>query len=428
MSARAFDTVVIGAGPAGIGAALLLGEDALVLERANDAGGLSATVTLEGSVFDLGGHSFHTPHAHVREAVFNALPMEERRRSAWCHVSGEMIPYPFQQHFASLHDEALVAECREGLAHLNGSGTARNFDEHIAMRFGPGIAKHFMRPYNEKLWGRDLTRLEAAWTSERVASAAPKFTSMQAEGKRAPLRADESVAYPATGGFGEIFKALASKLPNVRYGQSVARIDTAKEQVITQSGDRIACRRIVSTLPLPVLLSAISDVPAPIVESMKRLVALPLVLLMVALDGRLESKRQRVYSAGAGFPGHKIALNHNSSNFLEELPHHGILVEVSGANSPYSDDDALVANVIQGLEAMGLLEKSRRVTATRVIRVPLGYPVPTHERAAIVEKARQWLRERNIETVGRFGEWAYINSDEALHRGMRVGAALGEAS
>ncbi len=381
---------------------------------------------LEGAVFDLGGHSFHTPHAQVRDVVFGALPMEERRRDAGCHVNGEMIPYPFQQHFTSLHDEGLVEECRKGLAQANGAQAARNFDEFIALRFGPGIARYFMRPYNEKLWGRDLTRLEAAWTSERVAGAAPKSASMEAEGKRAPLRSDERVAYPSKGGFGEIFRALAGQLPSVRYGQSVARIDPVKGEVITQSAERIACRRVVSTLPLPVLLSAIEGVPAPIVDSMKRLVALPLVLVMIALDGRLESKRQRVYSADADFPGHKIALNHNSSRFLEEQPRHGILVEVSGANSPHSDDDALVAAVVDGLKAMGILEPARSVTATRVIRVPLGYPVPTHERAAIVDTARQWLRERRIETVGRYGEWAYINSDEALHRGMRAGAAIRE--
>ncbi|HEY2628044.1 MAG TPA: FAD-dependent oxidoreductase [Usitatibacter sp.] len=427
MSMRAVDTVIIGAGPAGIGAALPLGEDALVLERAADPGGLSATVTLEGAVFDLGGHSFHTPHAHVRDVVYGALPMEERRREAFCHVNGEMIPYPFQQHFESLHDAVLVAECREGLAHANGAGAARNFDEHIALRFGPGITRHFMRPYNEKLWGRDLTRLEAAWTAERVAGTAPKATTMEAAGTRAPLRSDERVAYPAQGGFGEIFRALARRLPNVRYGESIVRIDPAKGEVITQSGERIACRNVVSTLPLHTLLSAVDAVPASLVESVKQLVALPLVLVMIAFDGRLESKRQRVYSAEAGFPGHKIALNHNSSRFLEDLPRHGILVEVSGANQPHADDAALIGDVIRGLEAMELIEPARRVTATRVIRVPLGYPVPTHERASIVNAAREWLRERRIETVGRFGEWAYINSDEALHRGMRAGAAIREA-
>jgi protoporphyrinogen oxidase len=422
MSARAVDTVVIGAGPAGIGAALALGGDAVVLERSRDPGGLSATVTLEGSVFDLGGHSFHTPHAHVRDLVFGALPMEERRRDAWCHVNGEWIPYPFQQHFEALHDVALVAECREGLRHANGTKAARNFDEHIESRFGPGIARHFMRPYNEKLWGRDLTRLEAAWTSERVAPASPAAAGES--GKRAPLRSDERVAYPARGGFGEIFGALAKRIPHLRLGEAVGRIEAGA--VVTQSGERIACRHIVSTLPLPTLLAAIPDVPVALRASVDRLVALPLALVMIALDGRLESLRQRAYSADAAFPGHKIALNHNSSTYLQGLPHHGILVEVSAANTPHADDAKLIEEVIAGLGRMGLLESARRVTATRVVRAPLGYPVPTHGRTAIVEEARAWLRERGIETVGRFGEWAYINSDEALHRGLRAGEAIRE--
>ena len=53
----AFDTIVLGAGPAGIGAAIRLGKRAIVLERAPHLAGLSRTIVLEGAVFDLGGHS-----------------------------------------------------------------------------------------------------------------------------------------------------------------------------------------------------------------------------------------------------------------------------------------------------------------------------------------------------------------------------------
>ena len=54
------DTIVIGAGPAGLGAALALGDSATVLESRETVGGLCSTVTLDGAIFDLGGHSFHT--------------------------------------------------------------------------------------------------------------------------------------------------------------------------------------------------------------------------------------------------------------------------------------------------------------------------------------------------------------------------------
>ena len=76
---------------------------------------------------------------------------------------------------------------------------------------------------------------------------------------------------------------------------------------------------------------------------------------------------------------------------------------------------------------MGLLPAGVSITASHVRRMPLGYPAPTHGRAAIVDEARAWLAGRGITTLGRFGEWDYINSDEALHRGLEAGKRLGGA-
>jgi hypothetical protein len=59
---------------------------------------------LDGAVFDLGGHSFTTPHPAIRRLVFDALEMEEQKRDAWCWLNGEWVRYPFQQHFSELAD------------------------------------------------------------------------------------------------------------------------------------------------------------------------------------------------------------------------------------------------------------------------------------------------------------------------------------
>jgi protoporphyrinogen oxidase len=427
MSERTTHTLVIGAGPAGIGAALSLGDAALVLERGPDAGGLCATVTLEGAVFDLGGHSFHTPHREVRELVFGALTMEEYRRDAWCYVKGEWIAYPFQRHFAQLRDAEVVEQCRAGLEERDASRDARNFDEHLERRHGAGIARHFLRPYNEKLWGRDLTRLDSAWAAERVPGAVGTAAPAQSDAARTPLQSDTRIAYPARGGFGEIYRALAARVPHLSFGETVAGIDPGARRAVTGKGDSIAWKHLVSTLPLPALLAMLPGVPESLRKGVAELVAVPLALVLVAIAGPLRTRRQRVYCADGEFPGHKVVINHNSSAFLRALPHHGILVEVSAANAAHADDDALVGEAVRGLRSMGLLEPTDDIAATRVIRLACGYPVPTHARAQVVEEATRWLAERHIHSVGRWGEWAYINSDEALHRGMRLGAALAGA-
>ena len=73
---------------------------------------------------------------------------------------------------------------------------------------------------------------------------------------------------------------------------------------------------------------------------------------------------------------------------------------------------------------LGLVRSVDHVRRAEVLRIPFGYPVQTHSRAKIVTLVKTWLSERRIYTVGRFGEWAYINSDEALHRGYCLGLKL----
>lgn len=424
MTSTDAEVIVLGAGPAGIGAGLALGDHALVLEREAVAGGLAGSVELAGAHFDLGGHSFHTPHPAVRELVFGALPMEEQTRNAWCLVGGQWLPYPFQKHFDRLSDAAIVAACRDGLAHAEPARRASNFDEFLEARFGAGITRHFLRPYNEKLWGADLTRLAADWTAERVAAPAGSAESFALHGgQRKPLQDDTTVAYPATGGFDTIFRALAARLPRLALGESAVAIDPAARTLATSTGRVLHWRELASTLPLPRLLSLLPDVPASLSDAVARLVALPVTLVMIALDGRLATDRHRVYVPDAAIPGHKIVLNNTSSAWLRAQPRHGIQVEVSEGEVRRVGADHLVARTIEGLVAAGLIEGPGRVTATRMQRLPFGYPVPTLDRSSIVATARQWLGERGISTLGRFGEWAYINSDEALHRGLDWGAA-----
>src|SRR5260370_1412937 len=196
------DTIVIGAGPAGLGAALALGDSAIVLESRETVAGLCGTVTLDGAIFDLGGHSFSTPHPAIRCLVFAALKKVEKK------------------------------------------------------------------------------------------------------GRRSPLPKEAVIAYPAKGGYGEIFQALARRVADLRFGQSVTSIDPRTSTLRTATGETAFWRRIISTLPLPVLLRLIPNVPAPISSAVSALEALPITLVMLVLDGPHETLRQRIYCPDKNIIGH----------------------------------------------------------------------------------------------------------------------------
>ena len=142
------ENLILGAGPAGIAAALRLGKRSLIIDKNPYVGGQSASIQIGEAVFDIGGHSFHTPHPFVKELVYNSLEMYDQTRNAKCFSYDKMIPYHFQKNLREIPNEQVVRECAEGLEQVNGTVKAENFHEFILHRFGPGISRHFMLPYN----------------------------------------------------------------------------------------------------------------------------------------------------------------------------------------------------------------------------------------------------------------------------------------
>src|SRR5262245_65853286 len=80
--------------------------------------------------------------------------------------------------------------------------------------------------------------------------------------QRSPLQEDTTVAYPATGGFGEIFRALAGRVPGLRLGAAAERIDLGKRTLVLSDGTVLSWKRLVSTIPLPELLAKITVAPS----------------------------------------------------------------------------------------------------------------------------------------------------------------------
>ena len=417
------DVVILGAGPAGTAAAISLGRSAVVLEQRRGIGGLTGSLQIEGAIFDIGGHSFHTPHPEVRELVFSAVEMVEQKREARCYYGGSIIPYPFQKHFRDLPFATVVAECEAGLQATNENRQPGNLKESLLRRFGPGISKHFLLPYNRKLWGGDLSRLSADFFYERVATGNGSFETTG--GKRKPLEDDTVIAYPARGGFGEILKALARRVAHIHLGAKVVRIDPLRKTLVTESGEAWNWQKLISTMPINELLRITDHVPPSLEKDSARLEFLSLKLILVVTRRPLQTEIQRIYVAEESIPAHKVVISHNSSDYLRALPHHAIMGEISYSsqkNLPESDiEGGFVKNVVD----MGLLKDPGEVLKTLVLDVKYGYPVPTLNRAAVVRLPKEWLGEHQIHSIGRFGEWAYINSDEAIYRGLSLGRSIG---
>ena len=420
------ELLIIGAGPSGLAVSSRYQGRSRLLERSDEVGGLCRSVEFGGGVFDIGGHSFHSPHpeAHDLVAELMAGDWHEQRRDARVWFRDALIPYPFQSHYQALPHAEVVEECRRDLPPPGAAISTLNFEAWLVSRFGGGIARHFMLPYNRKLWARDLTGIVSDWVGERVAGAEQDHRPGDAP-KRRPLLDGSRVGYPAQGGFSEIYKALARRCGPVELGRAVVSIDPERRVAVTEDGAEWPYGRLVSTMPLPELMRAIEGAPAELIQASEQLEYVSLKVLMVLAAGPVGDLPQRVYVADAEMPAHKIAFNHTSSPHLAARSTHAIMCEIAhSAHKPVGDDQQLADASVAWLVRAGFLANRADALEARVVDVRYGYPVMTHDRTHIVGQLRGWLEPRGVFTIGRFGAWSYVNSDACLVEGLALAERL----
>jgi protoporphyrinogen oxidase len=421
------ELLIIGAGPAGLALARHYSGNKRLVERESEVGGLCRSFEMGGGVFDIGGHSFHTPHAEVDHFVRTLMGKNwnVQPRDARVYFNGELIPYPFQQNFDKLRDINVIEECRHG-ARSDPDGAA-NFEDWIVARFGAGVATHFMLPYNRKLWARDLRRMSCEWVGERVADSSVR-NSAKDIGKRRPLQSNSWIGYPAHGGFGEIYKTMAKGCGPIEFNCNVIRIDPNEKTLECKDGRVWHWGRLASTMPVPLLLKSIQGTPPSLQERADQLESVALRVLMILVANPLPNAPQRIYVSHPAIPLHKAAFNHTSSESLRQRPMHAIMCEIShSTEKPLPSDVALESATTEWLLDAGLVPSRGDIAQIVHFDAMFGYPVYTHDRVAIMGEIRAFLEAKHIYTLGRFGRWEYANSDECIRQGMELACQLAAA-
>jgi len=430
--------ILIGAGPSCIAFAREFKENTLIFEKGNDIGGLCRSFEIGGGVFDLGGHSFHTPYDDVFNTVNSLFDggLFSQKRNAFVYFKNQLIPYPFQKFFNLINDEKIVDECQSGLDLVNSkhgnTDVSKNYEEFLINKFGSGIASHFMLPYNRKLWAKDLKNMSFEWGSQRVAEAKgfkneEKFNTTGGGGERKALQPDSIISYSPTGGFQEIFNQLIKGVNcDVLLNKEVKKIIPQEKKVICKDGSESYYNFLVSSAPLPDLIRMTETVPKYLIDLTDELQYISLRVEFILIDKRLKTDIQRIYNSEPEIPFHKMAFNHNSSDYLRSKDKHAIMAEISISEEKEIDAKNISKNVIDLLIKLNIIKSREEVAWTSHQNIKYGYPVYTNDRLEIVGKIRSWLKDRDIYTIGRFGEWEYINSDKCIMKGANLARNLKE--
>lgn len=207
--------LIIGAGPAGLTAALELlrrtNIKPIVLEKSNYMGGISRTVNYKGNRIDIGGHRFFSKSDRVMQWWTSILPVEAtteenhrlvyqnqertfspnrngngsgrrpntddlvmlvRPRKSRIFYLRKFFEYPLKLDISTLRNLGMVRTIKAGISYIASSlrpiRPEETLEDFLINRFGRHLYLTFFKSYTEKVWGVPCDQISAEWGAQRI--------------------------------------------------------------------------------------------------------------------------------------------------------------------------------------------------------------------------------------------------------------------
>ncbi len=429
--------LIIGAGPCGLGAARELAlrgyKNWKLVERSHRAGGLAASVTdPQGFTWDHGGHVVFSHFGEFDRLLEEVMGEDIYRheRSSYVRFSDRWVPYPFQNNLRYLPEE-VAYECVLGLIDAPGGDPSADFATWMEAVFGTGITKHFMRPYNFKVWATPPERMQSYWIGERVSVLDYKraLKSLVFQEDDIAWGPNNTFVFPAVGGTGEIYRRLAGRLTgHITYGRDVVEIRVEDKTVRYADGAEEDYDTLISTMPLDLLLRKLELCPQEVRDAADKLEHNGVYMVGVGYELELKDDKSWMYFPQDDAPFYR------ATNFAKYSPanvpesdtstYSAYMTETSYSSYKPTSRSGLPEEVEAGLRAAGVVEGKPEVASLHLEDIPYAYPVPTLERDRALKAAQGWLMDSSILSRGRFGSWKYEigNMDHAVKMGVDAAA------
>ena len=427
-------TVVLGGGLAGLSALWHLQQaghaDSHLFEKESRVGGLTKSEQINGFTFDYTGHLLHFKNESVKQLVSQLLEgnLHSVTRNSWIFSKGVYTRYPFQTNLYGLPPD-VIKECILGFVKARGyhaAGVSNDGKEPMAFAawidstLGPGIARHFMTPYNEKLWTVPLHELTCEWMGRFMPSTSLEQIldgALTDQSSNAGYNA--TFSYPLRGGIEALPLAFAASLTSIHTGCELAHLDLSNRQLHFKNGQTARFQKLVTTMPLPALLRSASNVPQPVREAAQRLRFTSVCNVNLGVDRNISDKHW-IYFPEPEYCFYRIGFSHNFSPNQAPAGCSAIYAEVGYSDWKPLNRSGLVERIKADLMKAGILKSSDRVLAELCLDIPCAYVIYDRHHRQCSDLVRTYLRENGIFTIGRYGAWEYSGMEDAIWQGRQA--------
>jgi len=433
--------LIIGAGPAGLSCGYELAKAGIeieVYEASPFVGGMARSFDLWGQRVDMGPHRFFSSEKHINE-FFTTLVKDDYtmvNRLTRIYYRNRFFHYPIKL-FNVLRNLPLITIWQILWEYLRVKlfpyKNPATFEEWVSNRFGRKLFEIFFKHYSEKLWGIPCSKIDADWAAQRIKSLSLWEALINAvfgnRGNKHKTLLDQ-FAYP-NNGTGTLYERAADyikehggkvnlKMPVKRVIQDAAGKVTGIE---LKDGIIVTADRVVSTMPLTILVKELRDVPEDVMQAAEKLYFRNTILAYLEVDSMELFSDNWIYVHSPEIKHGRITNFRNWSRELNRDKKTTILCMEFWAfdNDPiWKDQDENIAELAKKeIHLLKLVPPQTKILNAYILRVPRCYPVYETGYQVNLKKVENYLDTvENLIPIGRYGAFKYNNQDHSILMGI----------
>ena len=439
------EVIIIGAGPAGLGAALELQKnnikDILIIDTHSIPGGLSRTEIFEGNRFDLGPHRFFSKNKEINQLWHKVLGNDFKpvKRYTRIYYKNKFFNYPLKP-FNTLKNLGIIESSQAMidyfLSQITNNNTIQSFEDWVSKNFGRKLYRTFFKTYTEKVWGIDCKKISGDWAAQRIKGLNLYEAVLDAlkptKSKKSAKTLVEEFDYPVYGA-GMMYERMAEQISeqggDFLFDTTVKQInlkDDRVESIIVKNNNReliIPIETLFSSMPLTKAVQSIKPTAGEnILKASRKLFFRDHITVNLIIEGYDLFPDNWIYVHS---PEVKMARLANYNNFSLCMPANQKTTVLSVEYFIFKNDNIwnmsdhdIIKLAKEELHYMNLVNKSL-VKDGFVIREIDSYPIYFVGYQKYYHILKEFISNiSNIQCIGRGGMYKYNNQDHSLYAGI----------
>lgn len=414
--------LIIGAGISGLTFANYIKDDYLIVEKENEVGGYCRTIKKKDYVWDYAGHFFHFSTDEFKKRFLDSVEKDEiiyKDKDTKIIYKDALINYPFQTNIHQLEKEEFI-DCLYDLFNKTEKEDYNSFLDMLYGKFGKSIVEKFLKPYNEKLYAIDLTKLD----KDAMGRFFP-YTDIPAIINNMKANTDStsynnSFLYPRSGA-GSFIKILYDALDRekILLNHEVTRVDSRSKTVLLDDGTVVKYEYLINTSPLNVFLSYFDN--PRMVELKNELSYNKVLVFNLGFNKKSKYKKEHwFYIPDKTVNFYRIGFYDN----ILDADKLSMYIEIGYGKDDVVDAEMQLELTIKNLLELGIIDEDTKLEEYSTIIMDPAYVHIATETDKNISKLKEDMAKENMYTIGRYGAWTYCSMEDCMIAAKKLAEGL----